>query len=212
MSWLEALFWLSAACVLYAYVGYPLILFAAASLRSRGRTVRGTPSTSSLPVSVVVAAYNEEAIISSRVGELVRLIAGPPAGGEVMVVSDGSTDATAELARSAATATGFETGVVVPVRVIALPTNVGKAAALNAGAAAASHPLLVFADARQTWAPDAIERMTEHFADPSVGAVSGDLVVESPPGVMAGFGWYWWYEKWLRRTESRWDSLVSVTG
>ena len=47
---------------------------------------------------------------------------------------------------------------------------------------------------------------------PSVGAVSGDLVVESPAGVMAGVGLYWRFEKWLRRTESRFDSMVSVTG
>ncbi|MFI5459063.1 MAG: glycosyltransferase [Isosphaerales bacterium] len=210
MTWLTALFWLSAACVLYTYVAYPLILAAAVRLRSRGDTIRA--SSPIVPVSVVVAAYNEETVIGSRVRELARLVAGRPAGGEVIVVSDGSTDRTAEVARSAATEAEFETGAVVPIRVIELPANLGKAAALNAGCATASYPLLVFADVRQTWAPDAIERITENFADPSVGAVSGDLVVESPLGVMAGFGLYWRFEKWLRRTESRFDSLVSVTG
>lgn len=210
MTWLTALFWLSAACVLYTTVAYPLILAAAVRLRSRVGPARGTLPIA--PVSIVIAVYNEEACIGSRVRELVRLVAGRAAGGEVIVVSDGSTDRTAEVARTAATEAGIETGAAVPIRVIALPTNSGKAAALNAGSAAASHPLLAFADVRQTWAPDAIERITENFADPTVGAVSGDLVVESTPGVMAGFGLYWRFEKWLRRTESRFDSLVSVTG
>ncbi len=206
----EAIFWLSAACVFYTYVAYPLIVAAAVRLRPAASIRRlSVPDT---PVTVVLAAYNEECFIGPRVRELARLVAARPAGGEVIVISDGSTDRTAEAAQTAATEAKLETGAVVPVRVIALPTNVGKAAALNAGWTAASHPLLVFADARQTWGADAIERITENFADPSVGAVSGDLVVQSPPGAMAGFGLYWRFEKWLRRTESRFHSLGSVTG
>ncbi len=98
------------------------------------------------------------------------------------------------------------------MRVLVLESWLGKAAALNEALSLAGHPLLVFADARQTWALDAIDRLVENFADPAVGAVSGDLVVESAPGVMAGVGLYWLFEKWLRRTESRFDSMVSVTG
>jgi poly-beta-1,6-N-acetyl-D-glucosamine synthase len=206
----EAIFWLSVICVFCTYVEYPLLLALATRLRSRGGTIRGRPFI--VPVSVVVAAYNEEKFIGSRVGELARLVAGRPAGGEVIVVSDGSTDRTAEIARAAATEAELETATAVRVRVIALPTNSGKAIALNHGCAAASHPLLVFADAWQTWAPDAIERIIENFADPTVGAVGGDLVIESPIGLMEGFGLYWRFEKWVRRTESRFDSLVGVTG
>jgi cellulose synthase/poly-beta-1,6-N-acetylglucosamine synthase-like glycosyltransferase len=50
------------------------------------------------------------------------------------------------------------------------------------------------------------------FSDSSVGAVSGDLVIEVAPGVLAGVGLYWRFDKWLRRNESRLDSMVSVTG
>jgi cellulose synthase/poly-beta-1,6-N-acetylglucosamine synthase-like glycosyltransferase len=96
--------------------------------------------------------------------------------------------------------------------IIDLPTKMGKAVALNHGCAAAAHPLLVLADARQTWARDAIDRLLANFDDPRVGAVSGDLVLESAPGVMAGVGLYWRFEKWLRQTESALYSMVSVTG
>jgi cellulose synthase/poly-beta-1,6-N-acetylglucosamine synthase-like glycosyltransferase len=98
------------------------------------------------------------------------------------------------------------------VRVVELPQRVGKAVALSRGCSEARHEILVFADARQTWAPDALKRLLENFADPRVGAVSGELIVESAPGVMAGVGLYWRYEKWLRQTESQIHSVVGVTG
>ena len=91
MSWLEAIFWLSGACVMYTYVGYPLILLVAARLRP-ARSVAAV-SAGDLPVSVVLAAHNEEARIGARIRELVELIGARRAGGELIVISDGSTDA-----------------------------------------------------------------------------------------------------------------------
>jgi len=210
MTWLEATVWLSAACVSYTYVGYPLILALAARLRSAGRN--GGLSAPDFPVSVVLAARNEESRIGARVPELVRLLAARTAGGEVIVVSDGSTDGTVAQALAAATEADSTTHGRIPVRVLVQEPNLGKAMALNRAQTEARHPILVFADARQTWADDAIDRLVAAFSEPSVGAVSGDLVVESAPGVMAGVGLYWKFEKWLRRTESRFDSMVSVTG
>jgi cellulose synthase/poly-beta-1,6-N-acetylglucosamine synthase-like glycosyltransferase len=96
--------------------------------------------------------------------------------------------------------------------VIELPTNQGKAAAINAGCAAARHEIIVLADARQRWAPDALERLLESFADPAVGGVSGRLLLREPFGALAGVGAYWRFEKWLRRQESRVHSTVGVTG
>ncbi|MGO9919381.1 MAG: glycosyltransferase family 2 protein [Isosphaeraceae bacterium] len=210
MSWLEALFWLSGVSVFYAYVGYPMILALAARLRPI-RAQSGSCS-SALPVSVVLAAHNEESRIAARIRELVSLVAAHPAGGEVVVVSDGSIDHTVEEARAAATGAELSTHGRVPVRVLVQDRKLGKAMALNRAHAAARHPILVFADARQTWAPEALDRLVAAFDDPSVGAVSGDLVLESAPGVMKGVGLYWRFEKWLRLTESRLDSMVSVTG
>jgi len=210
MTWLEALFWLSAVCVSYTYVGYPLILALAARIRP-ARPIRAL-SPPDHPVSVVLAAHNEESRIGARIRELVQLVAARPAGGEVIVVSDGSTDRTVAKARAAASEAEAATRGRVPVRVLVQEPNLGKAMALDRAHAAACHPILVFADARQTWAPDAIDHLVAAFGDPSVGAVSGDLVVKSAPGVMAGVGLYWRFEKWLRRTEGRFDSMVSVTG
>jgi cellulose synthase/poly-beta-1,6-N-acetylglucosamine synthase-like glycosyltransferase len=210
MSWMAPLFWLPAACVLYTYVGYPLLLAMAARLRPGPRV--GGHSTVDVPVSVVVAAHNEERRIRERILELVKLLAARSAGGEVIVVSDGSIDGTVAEAATAQREAEMTTRGRIPVRISVQGPKLGKAMALNQAHGVASHPVLVFADVRQTWAPDAINRLLGAFDDPSVGAVSGDLVVESAPGVMAGVGLYWRFEKWLRRTESRFDSMVSVTG
>ncbi len=212
MIWLTLLFWLSAACVFYTYVGYPLLLALAARLRP-GRRIRVLPALE-LPVSVVLAAFNEEANIGRRIRELVGLVAAHPGGGEVIVVSDGSTDRTMEVAQDAVAGieAKFERMPRIPVQLIALRTNEGKASALNTGSAVASRPVLVFADTRQRWTHETLRRLVDNFKDPNVGAVSGDLDIEAAPGVSQGVALYWRYEKWVRRLESRIHSTVGVTG
>jgi len=190
-----------AACVLYPYVGYPLILLAWGLLRPRAvaRKAGFAPS-----VSVVVAAYNEEGCIGRRLQELTDLITTTGTEGEVIVVSDGSTDRTAEIAR---------THRPDMVKVIELFPNAGKAAALDQGCAAARHDIIVFSDVRQHWAKDALGLLLENFADPAVGGVSGDMVIAAPAAdITAAVGLYWRYEKWLRRLESRVDSTVGASG
>ena len=197
---LEACCWLSAAFVLYTYAGYPLLMAALAKFRRYpAHRSEGLPRS----ISVVLTVYNEEATIERRLRELTDLIAASGLDGEVIVVSDGSSDATATIARAYTKET---------VRLIELPSNQGKAGAMTQGSALARHDVIVFADARQSWEPDTLRTLLENFADPSVGAVSGDLVLESAPGVMAGVGLYWRYEKWLRRQESAVYSMIGVTG
>ena len=200
MDFMEICFWICAGCVAYAYVLYPVLLAVLAKVRPRPNRVGGFKPQS---VSVIIAAHNEEATIERRLDELLEQLADAAVEGEIIVVSDGSTDAT--VARAAATANSL-------IHVLDLPTNGGKAAALTAGCAEASGEIIVFADARQTWAPWALKLLLENFADPSVGAVSGDLVIVCAPGVMSGVGFYWRFEKWLRKKESRIHSVVGVTG
>ena len=196
----EAFFWLCFGGVAYAYLGYPLLIWLAAKVKPKAiRRDLVAPRS----ISVVIAAHNEEEQIGRRVAEFARALRHYSAESELIVVSDGSLDRTAEVAKSE---TAF------PVQVVELNKRSGKAAALNAGCAAARKEIVLFADARQTWAADAISLLVENFADPTVGAASGDLVLESSPGEVAGVGAYWRYEKWLRKNESRFYSLTGVTG
>ncbi|MCS7044729.1 MAG: glycosyltransferase [Gemmataceae bacterium] len=200
MAPMAVVFWLSLLGVVYTYLAYPLC--AAIWARWRGVPVKRGPF--SARVSIVVAAHNEAARIGSRVAELRDQLRRADVAGEVIVVSDGSTDGTAVAARETANA-----GEVV---VLELSERLGKAAALTRGWQQAQGEIVAFADCRQRWADNALARMLENFADPAVGAVSGELVLEASPGVLAGVGFYWRFEKWLRRQESSIHSQVGVTG
>jgi cellulose synthase/poly-beta-1,6-N-acetylglucosamine synthase-like glycosyltransferase len=195
----ETVFWLSAALVAYAYLVYPLLI--AVLARLCGRPLRLTGPVP-LSVSIVLTVFNEAKAIQRRLEELTGLLTSSGIPGEVIVVCDGCTDGTAERARA------FNG----PAKILELHENAGKATALTHGCAVAQHDILVFADVRQQWASDALEKLLRNFADPAVGAVSGDLIVESAPGVLEGVGLYWRYEKWLRRQEGRFHSTVGVTG
>ena len=196
---LEWFFWVCFALATYTYIFYPILLVLANCLVRHERAI-GPVQTS---VSFLLPVHNEAQNLERRLDELSRMIEVSGLRGEIIVISDASTDRTVEIARQFA-----QRGV----RVIEMAPKQGKAAALNVGAAAASGGLLIFADARQRWADDALLRLVENFADPAIGAVSGDLMLERSPGVLAGVGLYWRFEKWLRRQESRLGSQVGVTG
>jgi biofilm PGA synthesis N-glycosyltransferase PgaC len=200
MSATEICFWVFAAAVVYHYLIYPVVLALAARLWGHRPRLEGPEPRS---FSVVVAAHNEAHSIAQRVRELAAHVAASGRQGEIILVCDGCTDATAHLARSLE---------AERVRVIELATKQGKAAALNHGCTAATGEIVVFADVRQTWDAEAIPRLLANFADPEVGAVTGNLLIQSQPGVLAGVGLYWRFEKWLRRQESQCYSLVNVTG
>jgi cellulose synthase/poly-beta-1,6-N-acetylglucosamine synthase-like glycosyltransferase len=198
---MATIFYLSALVVLYVYAGYPVIL--ALWARLAPRFVRRSPITPA--VSIVIAARNEAATLEARIGNLLSLDY-PSELVQIVVASDGSTDATdAILARYA--------DRVDSVRV---PAG-GKARALNAAVALARHEILVFADARQSFAPDALRALVAPFADPAIGCVSGELVLDCEAhgqrsAIGDGLGFYWKYEKWLRRQESAIASTLGVTG
>jgi cellulose synthase/poly-beta-1,6-N-acetylglucosamine synthase-like glycosyltransferase len=198
---LKIVFFVSIGLIVYAYLLYPAIMVVWARLFPR----RVEKRYRHVPVSVVIAAHNEEANISARIENLLAQEY-PRALLEVVVVSDGSTDRTAELARHFANH---------GVNVIECSSQVGKAAALNIGVASALHGIVVFADARQRYSSNAIAELVSVFHDESVGAVSGELILLAggeKGEVHEGVGLYWKYEKLIRRSESAVASVVGATG
>jgi poly-beta-1,6-N-acetyl-D-glucosamine synthase len=207
-SVMEIVFWVALGLVLYVYVGYPVLLAVWARLRPRPHHV----DPQSLPcVSIVLAARNEGRRLPGRIDNLLSLDY-PADRLEIIVVSNGSTDRTAQALAPYLGASGRRPRV----RLIELD-EAGKAIALNAGVAAARHDVVVFADARQRFASDAVRQLVRNLADPSVGAVSGELVLDCELGVASStigdsVGTYWRYEKFIRKLESRIDSTSGATG
>lgn len=204
---MEILFWFAVGLIAYVYAGYPVLLAIWSAMAAR--PVRRDPSDthSCAPaVSIVIAAHNEAARLPARISNL--LAQDYPGALEIIVASDGSNDGTREALAH----------VADRLQLIELPRG-GKAPALNAGVAAAGGEILVFADARQRFAPDAIRHLVASFQDPEVGGVTGELVLDCETGasrdgstIGEGVGLYWRYEKWLRRQESRIRSTLGATG
>jgi len=193
-------FWLALAFVIYVYVGYPALLSLWARIGARP-IERGLTTPS---VSVVLVVRDEAPVLRARLENLLSMDY-PDDRLQLVAVSDGSTDETASILRE------FEH----QIDIVLLPA-VGKARALNAGVAFAEHDVLVFADARQLFARDALRALVAPLADPSVGGVSGSLVLDAESGDTSGFGdgvgAYWRFEKWLRSQESLIGSTIGVTG
>jgi cellulose synthase/poly-beta-1,6-N-acetylglucosamine synthase-like glycosyltransferase len=152
--------------------------------------------------SIVIACHNEAANIRARIKNLLECDY-PADLLEIIVVSDGSTDFTEQIARRC------ESG---RAQVFAYDRQKGKAVALNIGVQQASGEIIIFADARQRFEPDAIRQLAANFADPRVGAVSGELLLDAQAGVGEGVGLYWKYEKWIRKSESLFNSVIGATG
>lgn len=203
---MEALFWGSAVVIGYVYAGYPLLLAVWARLAARAPRKAEPGSIGTWPaLSIIIAARNEAGRLPSRIANLLELTY--PGVREILVVSDGSTDGTVQALAPFGDA----------VRVIDMPAG-GKPLALNAGVAAATGEILVFADARQRFSPDTLVALVANFADPRVGGVTGELILDCEEDVHCGstiaegVGMYWGYEKWLRRRESAVWSTLGATG
>lgn len=198
---MRALFWISAALVAYAYVGYGLVL----ALMTRLHRMPVLRQSIYPPVSIVMAVRNEERSLPSKLANLAALDY-PPELLQVIVVSDRSTDRTAEILRAAGSA-------IVPVVLTEASGHAGgKAFSLNQAVRCATAEILVFLDARQMVDANAVRELVSCFADSHVGAVSGELLLESATGASEGLGIYWKIEKTVRKLESASGSTVGVTG
>jgi cellulose synthase/poly-beta-1,6-N-acetylglucosamine synthase-like glycosyltransferase len=196
---LTSLFYISAFLLLYAYMLYPALLFALSASQQRRDDSDGessvTPAAPSL--SIIVAAYNEERCIAQKIENFLSCRYSGDA--ELIVVSDGSNDRTAEIAESMTSER---------VRVISQPERRGKGVAVNAGAAAAHGEVLVFTDANAMFAPDALENVARPLRDKSIGLVTG---VSRYPGETIGSA-YQRYEQMLKGLESRMGVVAGADG
>lgn len=194
---MSALAWLCIAVVVYTYVGYPVMV--AAWARVAPKRVRA--STAYEPtVSVCMTVYNGEKYVAAKLRSL-QALDYPRDKVQLLVCSDGSTDATERIVEDFAQCDRRITLVRTGARV-------GKPTALNVLTGVAQGDVLVMCDVRQPLAPDALRGLLPPLADPVVGCVSGNLVLSGDTGA----GAYWKYEKLIRGSEARLGALVGVSG
>jgi cellulose synthase/poly-beta-1,6-N-acetylglucosamine synthase-like glycosyltransferase len=190
-------FWISVALIVYTHLGYPLALRTLVALRRRPG-VDAADRREPPNVSLIVAAHDEEDVIAAKVANALALDY-PRERLQIIVASDGSTDATAERARAAGADLVLEL------------SRGGKTAAQNAATERAAGDVLAFSDANSVWAPDALRRLVEPLADPAVGYACGQVRFLDPGGGNLE-GAYWRYEMAVREMESGLAGITAGNG
>lgn len=178
-SWLvTAISWALVASGVVTFIRAVLVMGAAVRHRREARGVQvsgsghaGTAITE--PVTVIVPAYNEAA----GIGAAVRSIAASTHPVEIIVVDDGSTDSTADIVEA----------LGLPGVTLIRKENGGKPSALNAGLRAAAHDLIVMVDGDTVFEPDTVRALIQPFANPRVGAVSGNTKVANRGGILGAW-------------------------
>jgi poly-beta-1,6-N-acetyl-D-glucosamine synthase len=198
------LFWISAGFTVYVYLGYPVLLWALnTAFRASPRQEPIEPS-----VSLLVAAYNEAAVIADKIRNSLELDY-PVEKLEIVVASDGSKDATAEIVRSFA-----ERETAGRVRLLDYKENRGKMAVLNDAVPELRGDIVAFSDASSMLAADSLRTLVQSFNDSRVGAASGvyRLLKKDQARLGAQEDLYWKYETFLKVQEAKLGAFTGAHG
>ncbi len=204
MTSLESIFWICASGVLYAYVGFPIVVWGVSRFyKNPVDLANSSPLPTEWPmVSLVIAAYKEEKVILPRLVNA-TLLDYPAEKLEILIGVDGSEDCTGDLVREF---------VDSRVRLIQYPVRRGKASVLNDTAPQARGEIIVFSDANTMTQPNSIKQLVRHFVDSQVGSVCGKLELIDPASGQNVDGIYWKYENFLKGCEGRINALLGVNG
>lgn len=204
MIGVEATFWLSLVSIAYAYVGYPVILWLMARIRSRHEMSANRKSEHLPSVTMIISAYNEEKVIKEKILNALSLDY-PPELLEIVIVSDGSTDRTGEIA------TAFvDRGVVLQH----YEGRIGKTECLNRALPLVAGEIIVFSDANSAYKKDALRALVRPFQDGSVGFVTGwtRYGTGEDTSTADSLGLYSKLELWTKGLESRLGSCIGADG
>ncbi|MFT4032146.1 MAG: glycosyltransferase family 2 protein [Siphonobacter sp.] len=200
---LESLFWSLLFLVFYTYLGYGILLWLILKLRSR-RIIPFQPNFQP-GVTLVIPAYNELDCLAEKVQNSLQLNY-PADRLHILFVTEGSTDGSTEW---------LERTYANQVEVIGGSVRRGKVEAINVAMKRVFTPIVIYTDANTNLNPDAVSNIVRHFADPEVGAVSGEKRIQTfdnEAAVGAGEGLYWKYESFLKKLDMELYSVVGAAG
>ncbi len=203
MNVLEWIFWIGIAVVLYSYIGYGVLLYFLVKIKKAvSKAIRFEPNFEP-PVALVVPCFNEAEYIEDKIINSLQLVY-PKDKLQLIFISDGSNDDTYERVKK-----------YPEVLALHEPARNGKAAAMNRAMQFVKAPIVVFCDANTDLNPEAIKEMVKHYADPGVGAVTGEkriITKDKENASGAGEGIYWKYESFLKQLDSDFYTIVGAAG
>jgi cellulose synthase/poly-beta-1,6-N-acetylglucosamine synthase-like glycosyltransferase len=194
------LFWICVFTLVYIYAGYPLLIYLLARLK---KPVTAEPPGEWPPATILIAAYNEEAVIQAKLHNSLSMDY-PREKLQVLVAADGSNDRTVELVEEYASQ-----GIDLSYQ----PKREGKSMALNRAMDKVTGEIVLFSDANNMFEPDVLKRLVTYFSRADVGGVSGAKHVRAFDSALGhSEGLYWKYESFIKAQEARWHSCTAVTG
>jgi poly-beta-1,6-N-acetyl-D-glucosamine synthase len=189
--------------IFYSYLGYGILIWLIEKFKT---TVLGKKqrvyNIDDLPhVTLVVAAFNEENFIAEKITNSLSMDY-PREKFNFIVITDGSSDKTTEIARS------FD-----GVQVLFEPERRGKIAAIHRAMAFVKTPIVIFSDANTLLNPESIRNIARHYQYPDIGGVAGEKkILATGESAVAGEGIYWKYESVLKKLDARLYSVVGAAG
>ncbi|QRQ99583.1 glycosyltransferase family 2 protein [Dyadobacter sandarakinus] len=201
---MEPIFWLSIFIVFYTFLGYGILLYILVLIRRavKGRRVPPGLDQDFPTLTLVIAAYNEESIIEEKIRDTLQL-SYPQGKLSILFVTDGSSDRTPDIIAR-----------YPELRLMHTPARSGKIQAIHRAMHEVDSEVVVFTDANTFLNQDALLLIARHYADPTVGAVSGEkrVMQDAVSDATAGEGFYWKYESALKRWDSELYSVVGAAG
>ncbi len=200
----EIIFWVSIVLVVYSYIGYPvLIVFLSYFIRNKVNASQIEPV-----VSILIAAYNEEKDIEKKLKNCFELDY-PSSKLEIIVASDGSTDATDEIVKKYE---GNDFGI--PVVLHRVEGRLGKTAAQNSAVKVCKGEIVVFSDAASMYNPSSIKSLVRNYADQEVGAVSGMYNYIKNDNTSTGFATilFWNLENFIKKSQTKIKTITGCCG
>ncbi len=203
---MKIIFWASLFIVAYSYVLYGMLVWLLIFIRNIFSKEEIQPFDLKFlpPVSLVIATYNEEAIIGKKIANTLALDY-PKEKLDVYFVTDGSTDATNEILK-----------MHPNIKILFRAERSGKVAAINHAMEFVDTPYVIFCDANTFLNRGCVKEIIKHYTDEKIGAVAGEkkVIDVSLKNTAAGSGegLYWKYESILKKLDARFYTVVGAAG
>ena len=199
---IATVFWTCTALIVYVYAVYPILVWWLSRRIEPMDPSASGPEKEWPRLTLLIAAYNEEAVIERRVLNALDMDY-PRDRLEIVIGLDGCSDRTAEIV------SGFgHRGV----RLLDFDERRGKASVLNAAMSRVDGDIVLMSDANTDIDPQAARQLVRWFRDPRVGAAVGRLILTDAGSGRNVDGLYWQYETFLKRCEGRLGALLGANG
>lgn len=204
MSWIEISYWIILSVLFYVFIGYGIIIYLLVGIKNIFKKSKVESLTFFEPeVTLIIPCFNEADILATKITNCKQLNY-PAKKLQIVFITDGSTDNSDIILKTWS-----------EIKVLHQNNRAGKTAAENRAMKFVNTPFVIFSDANTLLNIEAVKNMVKHFANETVGCVSGEKRIFNniaDSASAAGEGIYWKYESMLKRLDSELNTAVGAAG